>query len=61
MYSATERIGVVTVCAVVSNILSGSPRPFTLNFTTEDGSAGTLRSIALRLNEHFHYCFSLRK
>ena len=40
VYTTTEGIGVVTLCAVVMNFPGGSPRPFTINATTEDGSAG---------------------
>jgi hypothetical protein len=36
VYTTTEGTGVVTLCAVVPG---GSPRPFTINDTTEDGSA----------------------
>ena len=39
VYTTTEGIGVVTLCAV-TNFPGGSPRPFTINATTEDGSAG---------------------
>jgi hypothetical protein len=40
VYTTTEGTGVVTLCAVVMNFPgSGSPRPFTINATTEDGSA----------------------
>ena len=41
VYTTTEGTGVVTLCAVVMNPPGGSPRPFTINATTEDGSAGT--------------------
>ncbi|CAI8013544.1 hypothetical protein GBAR_LOCUS8570 [Geodia barretti] len=39
VYTTTEGIGVETLCAVVMNFPGGSPRPFTINATTEDGSA----------------------
>jgi hypothetical protein len=38
VYTTTEGIGVVTLCAV-TNFPGGSPRPFTINATAEDGSA----------------------
>ena len=40
VYTTTEGTGVVTLCAVVTNFPGGSPRPFTINATAEDGSAG---------------------
>ena len=40
VYTTTEGTGVVTLCAVIMNFPGGSPRPFTINATTEDGSAG---------------------
>ena len=40
VYTTTEGTGVVTLCTVVINFPGGSPRPFTINATTEDGSAG---------------------
>ncbi|CAI8026301.1 Deleted in malignant brain tumors 1 protein [Geodia barretti] len=39
VYTTTEGTGVVTLCTVVINFPGGSPRPFTINATTEDGSA----------------------
>ena len=40
VYTTTEGTGVVTLCAVVMNFPGGSPRPFTINATAEDGSSG---------------------
>ena len=40
VYTTTEGTGVVTLCAVVVNFPGGISRPFTINATTEDGSAG---------------------
>ena len=41
IYTTAEGAEVVTLCAVVSNFPDGSPRQFTVNAITEDGSAGT--------------------
>ena len=40
VYTTTEVTGVVTLCVVVVNFPGGSPSPFTINVTTEDGTAG---------------------
>ena len=42
VYTTTEGTGVVTLCAVVMNFPGGSPRPFTINAATEDGSGGMI-------------------
>ena len=38
--TTTEGERVVTLCAVVINFLDGSPSPFAVSATTEDGTAG---------------------
>ena len=48
VYTTTEGTGVVTLCAVVMNFPGGSPRPFTINTTTEDGTAGIALSLITR-------------
>ena len=40
VYTTTESDEILQVCAVVMNVPSGSPAPFTLSATTEDGEAG---------------------
>ena len=42
MYTTTEGIGFVELCAVVTNHLDGAPRPFIIAATTEDGVASTI-------------------
>ena len=41
-YFASEGVGFVELCAVVSSHPDGSPRPFTISATTEDGVAGMI-------------------
>ena len=41
-YTTSEGQENVLLCVVVTNFPDGSPRPFTLLATTEDGSAGTV-------------------
>ena len=59
VYSTPEGAGLVTLCAVVMNFPGGSPRPFTINATTEDGSAGTKHSPQQTKTPHFSSLFSL--
>ena len=40
VYTTAEQDESVTLCAVILNSPDGSPRPFTLSATTEDGEAG---------------------
>ena len=40
VYTTTEGIGVVTICAIIMNSAEGSPRPFAISSTTEGGVAG---------------------
>ena len=42
VYTTTEREGYVTLCAVVMNFPDGSPRPFVVSATTDDGMASKL-------------------
>ena len=42
VYTTTEREGYVTLCAVVMNFPDGSPRPFVVSATTDDGIASKL-------------------
>ena len=42
VYNTTEERENVTLCVVVRNFPSGTPRPLTLLATTGDGSAGTV-------------------
>ena len=41
VYTAGEGDGLISLCAVVSSHAAGSPRPFTIAATTEDGVAST--------------------
>ena len=42
VYTTTEGEGFVTLCAVVMNSDEGSPRPFVVSATTDDGEASKL-------------------
>ena len=42
VYTATEGVGFVELCAVVINHLDGAPKPLAIDATTEDGVAGTI-------------------
>ena len=42
VYTTTEREGYVTLCAIVMNFSDGSPRPFVVSATTDDGIASKL-------------------
>ena len=39
-YTTTEGDGLVTLCTIIMNSDEGSPRPFVISSTTEDGVAG---------------------
>ena len=40
IYTTTEGDGFVTICAIIMISDEGSPRPFVISSTTEDGVAG---------------------
>ena len=42
VYTTTEGERCVTLCAVVRNFAHGSPRPFVISATIEDGGASKL-------------------
>ena len=44
-YTTTEGQGSVRLCTVIINFADGSPRPFTISATTEDGVAGMDASV----------------
>ena len=57
VYITTESDEILQVCAVVMNVPSGSPAPFTLSATTEDGEAGNKNCpivIISETNTFFH-------
>ena len=53
MYRATEGEGVVTLCALIMNFAEGSPRPFTLNSSTDDRLAGMNDNVSSELKIAF--------
>ena len=54
VYPTPEGAGSVTLCAVVMNFPGGSPRPFTITATTEDGSAGMYIHINHQVMKHIY-------
>ena len=44
-FTTTEGQGFVRLCAVILNFADGSPRPFTISATTQNGFAGIDASV----------------
>ena len=51
VYTTSESMGFVVLnISVFSHPITGTPRPFTLSVTTQDGTAGMLKMIAIQWN-----------